>query len=225
MDQIEFHPLANAYPMMTGWEYEQLKRDLRENGQRVSILLYDGKILDGRNRYQALTELGIEPKFRESGCENDDAARDAVQSLNDRRRHESMEVIRARAEDRREKVKTLRKQGKSTRQIADEVGVSHPTVIADLKQGGNHLPPATGEAQDDPDEQDAEPEEVTGRDGKKYPATKAVKPFSIGEAIQKLQSDMEKHRMKWPWAQRHEYVKAVTHYMKLAGSITEEKWS
>jgi hypothetical protein len=63
--EYEFHPLANIFPMMTDEETEALADDMLEHGQRESIALYDGKILDGRNRYRACRLKGIEPRFIE----------------------------------------------------------------------------------------------------------------------------------------------------------------
>ena len=61
--KYEFHPLANAFPMMEGKEKADLVEDIRRNGLQESIKLYQGKILDGRNRTVACVELGIEPRF------------------------------------------------------------------------------------------------------------------------------------------------------------------
>jgi hypothetical protein len=58
--------------------------DIKANGQQVPIELYKGQILDGRNRYRALLELGIEPQLRAYG--GDDPRGHAI-SLNVRRRH------------------------------------------------------------------------------------------------------------------------------------------
>jgi hypothetical protein len=58
MDTYEFHPFADAFPMMTDQEHAALVADIKANGVRDNIILYQGKILDGRNRYKALVELG-----------------------------------------------------------------------------------------------------------------------------------------------------------------------
>ena len=63
--EYEFHPLANLFPMMTDEETDALGNDMLEHGQREPIALYDGKILDGRNRYNACMMKGIEPRVTE----------------------------------------------------------------------------------------------------------------------------------------------------------------
>jgi len=45
---MEYHEIANIFPMMVGAEYEQLLADIMENGQLDPVVLYEGKILDGR---------------------------------------------------------------------------------------------------------------------------------------------------------------------------------
>ena len=64
---MEFHEIANIFPMMTGDEYRQLVASIDKNGLRDPVELYDGKILDGRNRYTACLELGIEPEYKQWG--------------------------------------------------------------------------------------------------------------------------------------------------------------
>jgi N6-adenosine-specific RNA methylase IME4 len=56
---MEYHEIANIFPMMVGAEYEQLLADIMENGQLDPVVLYEGKILDGRNRWKACMELGL----------------------------------------------------------------------------------------------------------------------------------------------------------------------
>ena len=47
------HPLANMFPMIEGSAFEELKRDIAAQGILEPIRLYQGMILDGRNRYAA----------------------------------------------------------------------------------------------------------------------------------------------------------------------------
>jgi len=58
---LEFHDIANSYPLMEGQEFDDLCKDIAEKGLLESIWLYEGKILDGRNRYKAAIEAGVEP--------------------------------------------------------------------------------------------------------------------------------------------------------------------
>lgn len=60
---LEPHPAAGLMPAMTADEYAEMRDDMAENGLLTPIVLHDGKILDGRHRYQACRELGIEPRF------------------------------------------------------------------------------------------------------------------------------------------------------------------
>jgi ParB-like chromosome segregation protein Spo0J len=55
------HPLANIMPMMSEDEFERHKADIKRNGLQVRIDLFEGMILEGRNRYRALKALGIVP--------------------------------------------------------------------------------------------------------------------------------------------------------------------
>jgi len=61
---MEYHDAANAFPLMDDNRYEDLLEDIRQHGLIEPITLCEGKILDGRNRYRACLELGIDPKFR-----------------------------------------------------------------------------------------------------------------------------------------------------------------
>jgi hypothetical protein len=47
------HPLAATFPMIEGTAFEELKSDIRNHGILEPIRLYQGMILDGRNRYAA----------------------------------------------------------------------------------------------------------------------------------------------------------------------------
>lgn len=61
---MEFHPVANIFPLMSGKDFEELTEDIRANGLHESIWLYEGKIIDGRNRYLACVAADITPTYR-----------------------------------------------------------------------------------------------------------------------------------------------------------------
>ena len=62
MTHYEFHEYANIFPMLEGQELDALRVDIEANGQINKIILYQGKVLDGRNRYAVCMMLGIEPE-------------------------------------------------------------------------------------------------------------------------------------------------------------------
>lgn len=59
----ELHPLCTLFPRVVGAEFDALVADVKANGLRQPIVLHDGMILDGGNRYRACVEAGIEPSF------------------------------------------------------------------------------------------------------------------------------------------------------------------
>ena len=84
MVNIEFHPLANIFPLVEGTEFEELATDIREHGLHEPIVLFEDKILDGRNRYRACLAANTECRFET--YQGDDPVSYVV-SLNLRRRH------------------------------------------------------------------------------------------------------------------------------------------
>ena len=84
-EPLEFHPVAEIFPLMEASDYDQFLADIRENGCLEPIWLYDGKIIDGRNRYRACLDVGIEPAFRTWNGEG--SLVQFVVSLNLHRRH------------------------------------------------------------------------------------------------------------------------------------------
>jgi len=62
---MEFHDVCNLFPMMEDDEYRALVDDICKHGLREPIVVWQGKIVDGRNRYRACMELGITPRYRE----------------------------------------------------------------------------------------------------------------------------------------------------------------
>ncbi|MCG8911034.1 hypothetical protein [Pseudomonas sp. DP-17] len=81
---LEYHPFANIFPLLSGADYDGFKADVQEQGQLEPIILLEGKILDGRNRYRVCLELGMDPITKD--FEGDDPLAFVV-ALNLRRRH------------------------------------------------------------------------------------------------------------------------------------------
>ena len=153
-DLLPVHPAAELFPPMSAEELKELADDIEKNGLRIPIELYrdtDGKVslLDGRNRLDALALLGCQfvlpphpdelpfdvilpnglplDEETEVWCVIAYADRadpyDLAIALNIKRRHLNRE-------QKRELIaKVLAMQpDRSSRAIAAEVGVSHPTV-------------------------------------------------------------------------------------------------
>jgi hypothetical protein len=82
---MQFHEVANFFPLMQGREYEALKADIAANGLREAMWTYQGKIIDGRNRFRVCQETGMPARFREWDGNGSLVA--FVVSLNLHRRH------------------------------------------------------------------------------------------------------------------------------------------
>ena len=85
MTKYEIHPAAELFPMMSDIEFNGLKADIKQHGQRDDIMIWKGQLVDGRNRLRACDELGIEPSLCEMSEELDPV--DWVLSHNLYRRH------------------------------------------------------------------------------------------------------------------------------------------
>jgi hypothetical protein len=119
---------------MSDPEFVALKADIEQHGLREPIVMYEGKVLDGRHRLKACFDLKLKLRERKfTGTEDD--ARAFVLSMNLRRRHLN-------AEQKRELIATLLKTEpeRSNNSIAKPLGVSHNTVAAvraDLESSGD----------------------------------------------------------------------------------------
>ena len=65
---MKIHPVAEIFPRIHGEDFVALKADIRKNGLLEAIWTYQGEIIEGRNRYYACSETGVEPRFREPLC-------------------------------------------------------------------------------------------------------------------------------------------------------------
>src|SRR3984957_20384482 len=83
----EFHPLADIFPLLEEKDLEALAEDIKAKGLTEPITLYEGKVLDGRNRYRACdlakVELGPDHFIEYEGAD----ALGFVVSKNLHRRH------------------------------------------------------------------------------------------------------------------------------------------
>jgi len=116
---LEFHETAAIFPLLPETELLELAADIAANGLVEPIVLYDGKILDGRNRYLACIEAKVEPHYE--AWRGDDPLAYVV-SKNLKRRHLSKEQQKAIMIE-------MRQKGRTYQAIAAAVGVTHPTVM------------------------------------------------------------------------------------------------
>lgn len=84
--KMAFHPATELFPDLKDFEFEALKADIQTNGQQQPILLHEGSIVDGRQRFKACQELGITPKYSELKLKGQPVEQTVV-SLNLHRRH------------------------------------------------------------------------------------------------------------------------------------------
>jgi hypothetical protein len=138
VSDLEFHHLAEKFPLMEGADFDALVEDVRKYGVREPITQFEGKILDGRNRYRAAEKAGVtlnDDNFVELSATIDPQA--FVISANIHRRHLTAEQKRALIA---ELLKT--NPGASDRQIAETAKADHKTVGV-VRQGlerGGEIP-------------------------------------------------------------------------------------
>src|ERR1700731_2234226 len=58
-----WHEAANLFPRLHGADLTALVQDIKANGLQNPIVIFDGKLLDGRNRVLACARAGIKPSF------------------------------------------------------------------------------------------------------------------------------------------------------------------
>lgn len=78
------HPAAELFPMLPRDELRALADDIKANGLREPVVMFQGKLLDGRNRWRACQLAGVKPKTRQWSGDSPTAF---VISTNVRRRH------------------------------------------------------------------------------------------------------------------------------------------
>lgn len=82
---MKFRPEADIWPVMSDRDLTTLAADIDDNGQQYPISLYRGDILDGRNRWLAITKFGKTKPVFETVTPDSPIA--FVVSRNEKRRH------------------------------------------------------------------------------------------------------------------------------------------
>lgn len=85
---MKSHPLSEVFPLMDKDELAKLAADIEANGLREPVVLYEGMILDGRNRWSACKRLKMQ-QVETVQYEGDNPAAFVV-SVNLHRRHLSV---------------------------------------------------------------------------------------------------------------------------------------
>ena len=80
-------PCVELFPAMNSDEFNALKKSIQRNGQSEPILLFHGKVVDGRHRLKACQELGIEPKVETLSVKNYEQAKSMAFARNINRRN------------------------------------------------------------------------------------------------------------------------------------------
>jgi protein gp37 len=134
---LKIHPLAHCLPDIPEDQFKALKEDISGLGVLYPIVLLDGMILDGRHRYRACQELGIECPTK---VINDVSPNDLVRSMNLFRRHlnESQRAMVAAA--------LLEPFEKEAKERQGERTDLKNNIVANLPQSKKRNPPATDKA-------------------------------------------------------------------------------
>jgi hypothetical protein len=74
-EKLERHPLSEKYgPKMSDEELLGLGLDIKAHGQHEDIILFEGKVLAGWNRYMGCLQQGVKPKFKDKDKDADPVA-------------------------------------------------------------------------------------------------------------------------------------------------------
>ena len=176
---MELHPLCTLFPRLSGFEFECLKLDIKENGQREPIIIHEGMILDGGNRYRACIDIGIEPQTVQFSGKN---IVTFVLSANLHRRHLTpgqqaaivacvQDWAKAQTSSRPKKecnvapLSTTKDRAAQpgasirTQKTADKIAKADPELAASVGRGEISLPKAEKQAFPKPEIPDVQPEE------------------------------------------------------------------
>ena len=143
MNEYKPHPIADLFPMMSDEEIANQAEDIKKHGLLHPILLFEGKILDGRNRYKSCKLAKVEPRF-EAFTGTFTEALQRVWSENVQRRHltsfQCAAIVVAQDElVQRIEAEAREKQGESRQKVVD-------TTLDNLSKNGKLVTQKIAEA-------------------------------------------------------------------------------
>jgi len=133
--QKRIHPVADLVPDMRPEEYQQLLSSMRMHGylpNRPIMLSQDGRILDGRHRYKACCELGIQPSWETLDAATSPAAYVAATAVYRRNLTPSqVACVRVALEEQlREELKEQQEQGRRKKPLPAEPEIDDEQILA-----------------------------------------------------------------------------------------------
>ncbi len=124
----------NTYPNMSDEHREELKTSMLNNGfdPEFPVVLFEGKVIDGWQRYSVATELGIEPIIREFEGDDDEAWK-YITTTNKRRsitilQHTAIQLSNPKIFGRFLSLKKSDGLSYACKTVADEFGVNESYV-------------------------------------------------------------------------------------------------
>jgi hypothetical protein len=149
------HSAAEIFPLISegSADWNELERSMREHGFDASfpVLLWEGKVIDGRNRLRVARKLGIEPAFENARTEDVGASpAEFVRRANLARRQMTPVQLAAAAvaletEYAREAAARIVERGKAGGKIGGKIGgKNHPK-----SEGGNAPSPPSEKKRDE----------------------------------------------------------------------------
>lgn len=133
------HPISGTFEIADRQRLASMADDIRVNGLRHDIVLYEGMILDGWCRYNACLRAKVEPRFREFGSletDGDDPFLFAWSENGERRHSQDGQLVLAaqRLTNLREKLARKLRLGKIQRQLP--VVSEDAQAVAQTKERG-----------------------------------------------------------------------------------------
>lgn len=151
---------GRAVRPLTDREYAELRADIQAKGRIEVEILVDrhGNVVDGKHRLMIAAELGLTGlPIKVLDTDDPERLEDMAEGVNVFRRHLTKQQISALKQGRQERVRAMRAERKSLREIAEVEGVAETTIRRDLNGAA-----------------EATPGKVQGMDGALRPARKTT---------------------------------------------------